>query len=187
MLGLTRLYEENEVRDFVNKSTPVENVDFKVLNFKEDAGWVYINCKCGDSDFLIHYSSAVMGLLSLIRFFQRIIKLKDDVVLFLDNEGSDPMLYAKIMDDNKVRFIFAQDYELYKKFVDDEIEDWELEDYKIECDIIVDKKDLIREFYEILKDYNFKAYAESLYIDIKNCKQNLKKIKNFLKKNLKKE
>ena len=180
MLRLSRLYEENEVVALVNKSTSVENVDFKVLKFEERAGWVYINCKCGESDFMIKYSSAMMDISYLIRFFQKIIKLKNDVVLFLDNEGSDPMLYAKVMDGNKVRFIFAQDYELYKKFVDDEIEDWELEDYKIECDVIIDKKDLIRDFYKILKDYNINECSPYSDIDIKNCKHNLNKMKKFL-------
>ena len=64
--------------------------------------------------------------IDLIQFLAEIIKLKNDIAFFLDNEGSLPLLYAKSIDEKNIRFIFAHDYELYASFANNDIDDYDL-------------------------------------------------------------
>ncbi len=112
--------------------------------------------------------------------FAKIVNLKDEIVIFLDYEGSYPMLYAKKTDKDTVRFIFAHDYILFKN---DENDDNCRPLYKIECDILIDKKELLEKFYNILNPFimNYdEKFAYDNYFDIKKAKKYLKKIKTFL-------
>ena len=171
-------YKE-EINSLVNKSEPSENVELKALSFKEVYGWVYISLKKNDTDFQIKYSSFMTDTSELVYFFSKIIDLKDDVSLLLDNEGSEPLIYAKAIDDNKVRFMFATDYDLY---ADDNI-DYGIDDYKVELDIIIDKKILLQEFYNVLKPYleNFDAEGnEFIEMNTDKAKERLSIIEKFL-------
>ena len=59
------------------------------------AGWVYVKGKVNESEFNIHFSSWVSDTSIFIHFFKELVNLKDEITLFLDNEGSYPLLYAK--------------------------------------------------------------------------------------------
>ena len=162
---------QKEIYMLIAKSNPSESkLIFK--SFSEMAGWVYVKGNVNKAEFSINYSSAVFDTLDFIQFFAELIKLEDDISIILDYEGSDPLLYARKEDKNTLRFIFAHDYELY---ADDSIDDYSLLAYKIEFDILINKKDLLKEFYIILHPY-LKNYNSS-YTDFTDF--NLKKAKKI--------
>ncbi len=171
---------EEKIYKLINKSEPSSNYTFTVENFKELAGWVYITGKINKSEYSINYSSAIFDHYWIIKFFAEIINLKDEIVIFLDYEGSYPMLYAKKADNNTVRFIFAHDYILFEN---DENDDDCLPLYKIECDIQIDKKELLEKFYNIINPHIMNYDEKNNYdFDIKKAKKYLKQIKIFLDK-----
>ena len=178
--------EEKEIEELVKKSKPNANPKFSLIKIEEHAGWIYIRANINDSKFSINHSACVSDTSILIKFFKEIIKLKEEIVLMIDYEGSDPILYSAPVDENKVRFLFAHDYDL---FLNDDIDDYKITDYKIECDIIIDKKELIKNFYDILYpftiNYNVKEARKGHYDDvfnIENGKKYLNEIKTYLKK-----
>ena len=159
---------EEKIYKLINKSEPSSNYTFTVENFKESAGWVYITGKINKSEYSINYSSAIFDHYWIIKFFAEIINLKDEIVIFLDYEGSYPMLYAKKADNNTVRFIFAHDYILFEN---DENDDDCLPFYKIECDIQIDKKELLEKFYNIINPHIMNYDEKNNYdFDIKKQK-----------------
>lgn len=176
--------EEKEIEELVQTSKPSANSKFSLTEIKEQAGWIYIKAKINDSKFSINHSAYVSDTSILIKFFKEIIELKEEIALMIDYEGSDPILYSAPVDENKVRFLFAHDYDL---FLNDDVDDYKITDYKIECDIIIDKKELIKKFYDILYpftiNYNIKAASKGHYDDvfnIENGKKYLNEIKIYL-------
>ena len=51
-----------------------------------------------------------------------------------------------------MRFLFAHDYEL---FLNDNIDDYSIREYKIECDVVLDKKMLSKEFLKMITNLDF--------------------------------
>lgn len=176
--------EEKEIEELVKTSKPSANSKFSLTEIKEQSGWIDIKAKINDSKFSINHSAYVWDTSILIKFFKEIIELKEEIVLTIDYEGSDPILYSAPVDENKVRFLFAHDYDL---FLNDDVDDYKITDYKIECDIIIDKKELIKKFYDILYpftiNYNIKKASKGHYDDvfnIENGKKYLNEIKIYL-------
>ncbi len=181
-MKINEIYKNDEqlILKLVKNSIVSPNSVLKAMKIEEKCGWAYISVKNDEYEFSINYSSCMFDLSNLIEFLAEIINLKEDIALYLDYEGSEPLLYAKEIDDNKIRFIFAHDYEL---FLNDDIDNYDVSSYKIECDIIIDKKNLLEQFYNILlpfvENYDLK---ESYYpeINLKKCKKYLNIIKNYL-------
>lgn len=176
--------EEKEIEELVKTSKPSANSKFSLTEIKEQSGWIDIKAKINDSKFSINHSAYVWDTSILIKFFKEIIELKEEIALMIDYEGSDPILYSAPVDENKVRFLFAHDYDL---FLNDDVDDYKITDYKIECDIIIDKKELIKKFYDILYpftiNYNIKKASKRHYDDvfnIENGKKYLNEIKIYL-------
>ena len=114
-MKVNELYENDEqlILKLINNSSISSNSTFTILKIEEKCGWAYISVKNYEYEFSINYSSCMFDLSNLIEFLAEIINLKEDIALYLDYEGSYPLIYAKEIDDNKIRFIFAHDYELF--------------------------------------------------------------------------
>ena len=119
------------------------------------------------------------------RYYSRIDEI-EDIALFIDNEGSWPILYLTQTDEDSVWFLFAHDYDL---FMNDNIDEYTTKDYKIECDVIINKKELLKNFYDILypftRNYDMEEAKKGHYDDIfnlENGKKYLNQIKKYLDK-----
>ena len=169
---IDEFYNESEIVDFINNLKPKNEAEFKVEKLKHKSGWVYISAKNDEKEFSINYSAAVFDTADLIQFFGETVKSQEKSAIFLDYEGSNPLLYIEPISEDKVRFLFAHDYDL---FLNDNIDNYSLNDYKIECDIVIDTKILLSEFYNVLIQYiQDKKYEEF------NTKK-AKKYKNIIK------
>jgi len=167
IIGEECIGTQDDILKLINKPKPSFGADLQIIKIEENVGWICITGKLGKSEFWIKYSSCMFDTAILAEFFSEIIKLKQDITLFLDNEGSFPLLYAKEINNDIVRFIFAHDYILFEN---EENDDDCLPLYKVECDIIIDKKTLLKEFYDILypftMNYNLKeAYYTEFNIE----------------------
>lgn len=170
---------EENILNFVSKSTAKANSKLQFVKIEENIGWVNITAKTDDSEFPIKYSSCLFDTSDLINFFMKLTDLEKNIAIFLDREGSYPMLYAEKIDNNTLRFMFAHDYET---FMNDETEDICIQSYKIECDIIIDKRTLLKEFYDILYPFTMHYNPEEAYFpefDIEKAKKYLNKINEF--------
>ena len=182
IIGVKFDTEEN-ILNLISKSTPRSDAKLTFSSFTETAGWFYVKGNVDKSEFSINYSSAVFGISAFTQFFAELVNLKEDITIFLDYEGSYPMLYAKKVDKDTLRFIFAHDYILYKN--DEDYEDCLC--YKIEFDVLISKKELLGQFYTHLYFYlkkNRLYYDESFELDLKHANKHLDKIKRYLDKNL---
>ena len=170
---------EDNILKLISKSTPSSDAKLTFTNFSEMAGWVYVNGKVNESEFSIHFSSWVSDTSIFIHFFEELINLKDEITLFLDNEGSYPLLYAKKVDNDTLRFVFAHDYILHKN--DEDYEDCLR--YKIEFDLLVSKKELLSCFYIILylflNDYSTN-YADYIKFDLEHANKYMNEIKTYI-------
>ena len=180
-------YETEEVLELVEKSSAEDNCILKVIKISEEAGWVDIPIMINEKEVSICYSSVMTDTSDLFQFLADIVELKEPVALILDNEGCNPMLYAQPTNTDAIRFLFASDYTLYKSLCNNEIDDWALSDYKIECDVLIDKKLLLNEFYKILLPYIEKYnYNDSdkygVEFNVDKGKKYLNKIKRYLGK-----
>ena len=174
---------EENILKLVGKSTPITDSELTFKYFTEVADWMRVSGKINNTEFSINYSSLVFDTSIFIQFFAELINLKNEIAIFLDNEGSYPLLYAKKTAKDTIRFIFAHDYILYKN--DEEYED--CLSYKVEFDILISKKKLLGEFYTILyqflKNYDLN-YANFLGFKLNKANKYLDKIKAYVDKNL---
>ncbi len=178
------LYEEKDVIGLISKSKPNADSKLSLLKISDKNGWVDILAKINDLNFSICYSSCMFDTAILIKYLAELINSNEEIVLVFDNEGSNPIFYSKPINKDTIRFVFASDYELYSACCNDEIDDYNLTDFKIECDIIVNKKDLLKEFYNILYPFTMNYNLKRAYypeFDIENGKKYLSKIAEFLK------
>lgn len=182
IIGVKFDTEENILK-LISKTTPSSDAKLTFTNLSEMAGWVYVNGKVNESEFSIHFSSWVSDTSIFIHFFEELINLKDEITLFLDNEGSYPLLYAKKVDNDTLRFIFAHDYILHKN--DEDYEDCLR--YKIEFDILISKKELLSSFYIILylflNDYSTN-YADYIKFNLDQANNYMNEIKTYIDENL---
>lgn len=181
-------YENNDdLFKLISSSKPNFNSTFQVLTINEEAGWAKIILKINDSEINIKYSSCMFDHSLLTEFLSQIIDLKEEVLLILDNEGSEPMLYAEPNDTNTIRLLFASDYEIFNAFCRDEINNYNLADFKVEFDIIINKKNLLEEFYKNLYpfaiNYDFKEVYDPAFNQSKSLKY-LTEIKKFLNQHI---
>lgn len=176
---------KNDLYEVINVSTPTLSKNFHVIKIEEKYGWAWIVVQNNESEFEIRYSSCMFDASILIKFLAKIINLEDDAILGFDNEGSSPILYAKTIDNDNIRLIFMSDYEIYNAFCNDEVDDYKLTDFKIECDLIINKKYLLEEFYNILYPFtNSYNFEESYYpeFNLENGKKYLNQIKKYIDK-----
>ena len=177
-------YDTKEnILKLINKSTPTES-NLTIKDFSEMAGWVHVGGNVNEKEFSIKYSSQVFDTAVFIQFFFFFFYLKDEITIFLDYEGSEPMLYAKKIDKDTIRFLFAHDYHLRDS--DDADEEY-LQLYKTEFDILVSKTDLLGKFYIILYPYltNYdENYAEYLGFHLAQANKYMSKIKSYIDKNM---
>ncbi|MBR5303561.1 MAG: hypothetical protein IKU37_01885 [Candidatus Gastranaerophilales bacterium] len=140
-------YSEKEILTFVATSTSVVESNFKVISVEEKHGWAYIKVQNNEKVFFIKFSSLMFDVSILIKCFNEVTYRDEEIAIFLDYEGSYPLIYLKPRSDSKIRFLFAHDYDL---FLRDDINDYSLNDYKIECDVVLDGEMLLKEFLKVL-------------------------------------
>ncbi|MBO7671785.1 hypothetical protein J6S88_00075 [bacterium] len=133
--------EEKEILELTHISLPDTNSKLSFEKIEEKVGWININAKINESEFVIAYSSCMFDTSALIEFFADIITTTEDIVLFLDNEGSYPIFYAEPFDNDNIRFLFAHDYELFTNTDIDDLKSGKsyTPKYKCECGHLLKK------------------------------------------------
>lgn len=187
---LNNYYSEKDIMQFIKTSVPSENSDLRLYKAEEDAGWVTFYFKNNKIEFEVLITLAAYDLTDLIIFLENIINLKEEAVIFLENELiSEPLLYVSPIDNLKIRFLVADGKRVHDLWKQDNISDEELDSkrlqyYDIRCDVIIEKKTLLKEFYRAIKNIiNTCTIDQNQIYDINyiNWKDNLKNIINYIK------
>ena len=171
--------EKENILKLIGKSEPKNCYDLRG-ELDQCAGWSSIKVQAENAEFFIKYSDYTTDVSAFIEFLAEIINLQADRAVVLDYEGSNPVIYVKNIDETKVRVIFAHDYNL---FLNDDIDDYCFFDYDISCDFIVEKKKLLRVFYNIYYPITIKFNLEDdkfSDFDKENAIKHLKTIEQFL-------
>ncbi len=174
--------DKKEIKNLIDKSTPSSDSKFCLTKIEDEAGWTYITANNKESEFLIKYSSCMFDTSILIKFFAKIIDCKEDAAVIIDYEGSEPIFYVTPVNENKIRLIYAHDYDL---FLNDDVNEYNRSDYKIECDIIIDKKEILENFYNIFYPFTINYNLEKAYepmFNLEKGKKYLNEIKAYLEK-----
>lgn len=174
--------DKKEIKNLIDKSTPSSDSKFCLTKIEDEAGWTYITAKNKESEFLIKYSSCMFDTSILIKFFTKIIDCKEDAAVIIDYEGSEPIFYVAPVNENEIRLIYAHDYDL---FLNDDVNEYNRSDYKIECDIIIDKKEILENFYNIFYPFTINYNLEKAYepmFNLEKGKKYLNEIKAYLEK-----
>lgn len=183
-------HTKDETMQFVERSIPDENGNIRLYESKEDAGWVALYFRYNKSEFEVFVTLATNNLYDLVVFFENIINLKEDAAIYLDNELiSVPLLYVSPVDNQKIRFFVADCKRVHDLWKEGKLPyDYDrlnLSNYDIRCDVIAEKKKLLKEFYRAIKNIinNCTIYEEHIYdIGYLFWKNNLKNIINYVKK-----
>jgi len=172
-------FEENDVKKFIESSIPVTDCNFKLENYKDKYGWVNLYFKYNGNTLSVTQTLAIDDLTDLVRFFESIINLKEEIVVFLEDENfSEPILYVSSINDNNIRFLIADGKVIYKKWNNDKIDDDpKLSQYEIRCDVIINKQKLLKEFCTIINDLVKNHEPDEIYeIGYENWQDNLNNI-----------
>ena len=171
--------EKENILKLIGKSEP-KNCSNLQVELDQCAGWSSIKVQTENAEFFIKYSDYTTIVSAFIEFLAEIINSQDDLAVILDYEGSNPVIYVKNIDETNVRFLFAHDYNL---FLNDDIDDYCFFDYDILCDIRIEKKKLLRVFYNIYYPItiNFNPEDDKFSeFDKENAIKHLKKVEQFL-------
>ena len=170
--------DEKTFLNLVQNSLSMRNVKLTFEKIEEKYGWVYIKAKIDNYEFLIKYSSYMTDTADLMEFLASVCDLKEAKAFVFDNEGSYPIIYIQPTVNENIRFMFTHDYDLFLKNID-----YDFSQYKVECDIIVNKKEFLQNFYKILYpftcDYQTDENSDVIFKPEK-AKNYLKKIKEYL-------
>ena len=181
-------YPEDETKQFIEKSTPTENSDLRLCKGEEDAGWVRLYFRYNENNFEVLMTLATSDLSDIVIFFENMTDLKEDAAIYLDNEIiSTPLLYVSPVDNERVRFLVADGKRVRDLWKEDKISDEEydskgLSGYDVRCDVIVEKKKLLKEFYRAIKNIinTCTNYDEDIYdIGYPHWKDKLRNIINY--------
>ena len=187
---INNFYSEKDIMQFIKTSIPSTNSNLRLCKGEEDAGWVKFYFKDNKSEFEVLVTLAAYDLTELLIFLENIINLKEETAVFLENETiSEPLLFVSPIDNLKIRFLVADGKRVHDLWKQDKISDEELDskgiyDYDIRCDVIIEKKTLLKEFYRAIKNIinTCTIYENQIYdINYINWKNNLKNIISYTK------
>lgn len=171
MSYFSNLALDNEIQKLVTKSKPIPVKELPLTKIECDLS-------VGNFDFYFKNQNDVENCINLtfyachldvvLYFLAALITIESPICTFIEDEGMNGIFYAELIDDNTVRFLVADDYELYLKFCQDKIS-YSFADCHIILDILIDKDELVKQFYkklwEKIKDYKtiiYKTYGNRI-------------------------
>lgn len=170
--------DEKSLQNLIKKSTPKTDSKLIFGQIEEKYGWVNIKVKTDDYEFAIKYSSYMTDTADFAEFLINVCNLRETKAFVFDYEGSYPIICIQPVDKDNIRFFFAHDYDLFLKDID-----YDFSQYKVECDIIVNKKEFLQNFYNILFpftcDYKTDKNSDVIF-EPEKAKNYLNKIKKYM-------
>lgn len=161
---LSKLALNNEIQELVTKSKPIPGKELPLAKIECDLS-------VGNFDFYFKNQNNVEKCINLtfyachinvvLDFLTALTAIKTPICNFIEDEGMHGIFYAELMDNNMVRFLVADDYELYLKFCQNKVP-YSFANCNIILDILIDKDELVKQFYkklwEKIKDYKTIVY-----------------------------
>ena len=178
-----------EIKKLIDRTKPIysKNLELKVNADLEVGFYNFYFKNQNNEESCIRLTTYTDDICFVLKFLCNLIEIKKPICNCIEDEGESGIFYAIPINDNQVHFLVADDYELYKKFCKDK-EHYSFRDAHICLDIIIDKKQLIKQFYDKIweqtKNYTVVKADNILWYGIK--KEHLElfdKLKKYLKEN----
>ena len=180
---------DDEIKKLIDRTNPVysENLELKVEADLEFGSYNFYFKNKNNEENCIRLTSYVDDISIVLKFLCNLIETKNPICNFVNDEGETGIFYAKPINDNQVHFAVADDYELYENFCKNDVH-YSYADAHICLDIIIDKKQLLKQFYDKIWEQtkNYKEVEPDNYLWYGIKKEHLElfdKIKKYLEKN----
>lgn len=161
----------SEIELLLNASNPVEIKSLNFINKKADfnSGEFIFNFKSANDNI---YSLSFMGdnlpLNNFWHFLETLTK-KDDLIFYCFYKNYEIIINTKKQGQDKIRYTFLDTKDLVIKASENKIFKYSYAQCSIREDIVINKKELIKDFYFMLQNvfdnYNNIAYFEPPSID----------------------
>ena len=151
------LNEINGIEEFkvlLSKSSPILTDIFmikKISGSLEYGDYTFYIEAPTNNDFYFYLDSSLSDIEQIFEFLESIANIKNEIGMVISSDGPEVTLYAKPIDEYKIRLFMVDTCEAYDKFVKDIIKTYSYSEAKILCDIVIDKRILIKQFFEKLE------------------------------------
>ena len=180
---------DDEIKKLIDRTNPVysENLELKVEADLEFGSYNFYFKNKKNEENCIRLTSYVDDISIVLKFLCNLIEITNPICNFVNDEGETGIFYAKPINDNQIHFVVADDYELYENFCKNDVH-YSYADAHICLDIIIDKKQLLKQFYDKIweqtKNYKTAKVDYSLWRGIEEEHLELfDKIKKYLEEN----
>ena len=145
--------------ELIKNSVASENNNLKIVTETTYGIDLDITFECEQYKSQFWLAESVNWVPNIFRFLEAIIYSKDkECFYYCEEEGPDTFLYAKNLSNNKIRFIHLSPRIQFQRHI-------QCEDYKIRFDIIVDKKEFVKTFYNSIISAINKVSMKELEIE----------------------
>lgn len=149
---LIKLANDTEIKELISKTNPVfdNNIGLTKIEAELDAGSYYFYFKNqNQEENMIRLTAYNDDIYFVLEFLLRLTNIKAPICTLVRDEGEHGIFYAVPINENQIRFVVADDYELYKRFCQYN-EHYSFADAHICLDIIINKNRLIKQFYNAI-------------------------------------
>ena len=149
---LIKLANDAEIKELISKTNPVfdNNIGLTKIEAELDAGSYYFYFKNqNQEENMIRLTAYNDDIYFVLEFLLRLTNIQAPICTLVRDEGEHGIFYAVPINENQIRFVVADDYELYKRFCQYD-EHYSFADAHICLDIIINKNRLIKQFYNAI-------------------------------------
>lgn len=178
----------------LNKSIPnkVERLFLGKVDFNFNFGEFVFNIKNNEGEYFKlpfyyeedNFVKSYDNINILWKFLEEIILKEEPLFLHLLRGGEERVIYVERVNKKEIRFMIANSIKLYNKERKGEILRYSFRDFDVDLDVIINKKELITQFYNrlynLFKNYENIAYFEPPLIDFNFWIKDSNVIKEYL-------
>lgn len=182
-------YKE-QIRNLLKKSTPVEVESLNFTGFVNGHShgiYDFYLKNTKNKRIVIPFRDELSNINDFWPFLEFLTSTNETSLLYIDDDGNEQILYVEHINEQNIRFFIAETWNVYDKFQKHEIEHYTYEDADVLLDVIINKKVMIKQFYEQLlkmfdgweKETDFAPWAT----DVNEWQKDSEILKNYYKSN----
>lgn len=186
MTDLEELANNEQIKELIlkTKPTPATNLGLtKIEAYVSFGRYDFYFKNENQEENCINLHPYTSDLYIVLEFLWALTDIKQPICTFIEDEGRHGIFYAESFNDNQIRFVVADDYELYIKFCQTK-EHYSFADAHICLDIIINKNRSIKQFYKKLwneikdwKSVKFLPHGNKIY---KNSEDLIEKLNKYI-------
>ncbi len=169
------------------KPVLVPKIDLCETEFNFDFGEFKFRVSGGENfSFIIPFYFKNNLTNKFLRFLEDLIDTTNPLIFYIFYKGKEYFIYTEPLNSADIRFLVSDTGELYEKERGGKILHYSYAESKVEIDIRIKKKRLIKDFYEALlltfSKYKNMHYFEKPFIEFENTEYSSSEIENYILK-----